>query len=228
MTSVSATIARDNQPTSDLGQGAFAVKAKVVRFLTVVAFTALAAYQTSSANAETMYSILNSQSDQGGYTVSGQIGVADGTSFGTLLASNVSSWSFSVTNGTNTYAASSTDSGAFGDFASYIGVSVHEDGIYLSNSGYTFSLKGTGDRSLSWLNGSFKSFKANETPLSAYMFVAYPVFTTDATYGWLIASPIPSAVPEIDPATGGSALSLAAGVLAMIEQRRRRVAASRA
>ena len=29
-------------------------------------------------------------------------------------------------------------------------------------------------------------------------------------------------VPEIDPATGGSALSLLAGVLAMIEQRRRR------
>jgi hypothetical protein len=33
---------------------------------------------------------------------------------------------------------------------------------------------------------------------------------------------IPSAVPEIDPAAGGSALSLVAGVLAMIEQRRRR------
>ena len=32
----------------------------------------------------------------------------------------------------------------------------------------------------------------------------------------------PSAVPEIDPAMGGSALSLVAGVLAMIEQRRRR------
>jgi len=32
----------------------------------------------------------------------------------------------------------------------------------------------------------------------------------------------PSAVPEIDPAIGGSALSLVAGVLAMIEQRRRR------
>ncbi len=31
-----------------------------------------------------------------------------------------------------------------------------------------------------------------------------------------------SSVPEIDPATGGSALSLVAGVLAMIEQRRRR------
>jgi hypothetical protein len=33
---------------------------------------------------------------------------------------------------------------------------------------------------------------------------------------------VASSVPEIDPATGGSALSLVAGVLAMIEQRRRR------
>jgi hypothetical protein len=42
--------------------------------------------------------------------------------------------------------------------------------------------------------------------------------------GFRLASSVsgPSGVPEIDPATGGSALSLVAGVLAMIEQRRRR------
>jgi hypothetical protein len=39
---------------------------------------------------------------------------------------------------------------------------------------------------------------------------------------WTIGTATPSAVPEIDPATGGSALSLVAGVLSMIEQRRRR------
>ena len=39
---------------------------------------------------------------------------------------------------------------------------------------------------------------------------------------WTLGTAAPSAVPEIDPATGGSALSLVAGVLAMIEQRRRR------
>ena len=37
-----------------------------------------------------------------------------------------------------------------------------------------------------------------------------------------IGTATPSAVPEIDPATGSSALSLVAGVLAMVEQRRRR------
>jgi len=34
--------------------------------------------------------------------------------------------------------------------------------------------------------------------------------------------PDPRGIPEIDPATGGSAFSLVAGVLAIIEQRRRR------
>ena len=42
-----------------------------------------------------------------------------------------------------------------------------------------------------------------------------------ATTGGLSIATI-AAVPEIDPATGSSALSLLAGVLAMIEQRRRR------
>ncbi len=43
-------------------------------------------------------------------------------------------------------------------------------------------------------------------------------------FGFRLASPVsgPSGVPEIDPATGSSALSLVAGVLAMVEQRRRR------
>ena len=48
-------------------------------------------------------------------------------------------------------------------------------------------------------------------------------FTPTAVDGaWTIGTATPSAVPEIDPAMGGSALSLVAGVLAMIEQRRRR------
>ena len=42
--------------------------------------------------------------------------------------------------------------------------------------------------------------------------------------GLKIYGTVDTAVPEIDPAMGGSALSLVAGVLAMIEQRRRRVA----
>ena len=50
--------------------------------------------------------------------------------------------------------------------------------------------------------------------------------TENLAVGFRLAGPVssPSPVPEIDPATGSSALSLVAGVLAMIEQRRRRAA----
>ena len=48
------------------------------------------------------------------------------------------------------------------------------------------------------------------------------VWSEEVTFA--LAFQVTQAVPEIDPATGGSALSLVAGVLAMIEQRRRRAA----
>jgi hypothetical protein len=41
---------------------------------------------------------------------------------------------------------------------------------------------------------------------------------------WTLGTAASSGVPEIDPAAGSSALSLVAGMLAMIEQRRRRAA----
>jgi len=59
---------------------------------------------------------------------------------------------------------------------------------------------------LQYYNGSYRLRDGNQLGLNST--------------GSMSASP--AAVPEIDPATGGSALSLVAGVLAMIEQRRRR------
>jgi formylglycine-generating enzyme required for sulfatase activity len=55
---------------------------------------------------------------------------------------------------------------------------------------------------------------------SSYSFSPAPSSQFDLI-GFRLASQV-SGVPEIDPATGGSALSLVACVLAMIEQRRRR------
>jgi len=76
---------------------------------------------------------------------------------------------------------------------------------------------------LGWLNGwyGYTAYFAALTVPPVWNSGSYPV--TDEN-GWKIGSvpATPSAVPEIDPATGGSALSLVAGVLAMIEQRRRR------
>jgi formylglycine-generating enzyme required for sulfatase activity len=65
-----------------------------------------------------------------------------------------------------------------------------------------------------WLDGAFDLSSSDSGP-------AGPSYG-DNSIGFRLASPVASGVPEIDPATGGSALSLVAGVLAMIEQRRRR------
>jgi hypothetical protein len=57
----------------------------------------------------------------------------------------------------------------------------------------------------------------------------FAINSSDSDYGRAqsiitsFTAPGASGVPEIDPAMGGNALSLVAGVLAMIEQRRRRV-----
>jgi hypothetical protein len=60
---------------------------------------------------------------------------------------------------------------------------------------------------------------------SSYRSSQDPSIENDYGVGFRLASPVSaSGVPEIDPAMGSSALSLVAGVLAMIEQRRRRAA----
>jgi hypothetical protein len=61
---------------------------------------------------------------------------------------------------------------------------------------------------------------------SSYSNSQDPSTENDYGVGLRLASSVsgPSGVPEIDPAMGSSALSLVAGVLAMIEQRRRRAA----
>ncbi|MEI8369599.1 MAG: SUMF1/EgtB/PvdO family nonheme iron enzyme [Planctomycetia bacterium] len=69
------------------------------------------------------------------------------------------------------------------------------------------------------------SWNGDANDLSSSRSVDYAPTQESSTIGFRLASPVSSsAVPEIDPATGGSALSLVAGVLAMIEQRRRRAA----
>jgi hypothetical protein len=69
-----------------------------------------------------------------------------------------------------------------------------------------FTLFGQGWRSPTATDGTYLEFQAASGNLV------------------VVAPEPPSGVPEIDPAMGSSALSLVAGVLAMIEQRRRRAA----
>ena len=88
----------------------------------------------------------------------------------------------------------------------YIGVRFHAAGAYDDNSlsGYLYG----------WLQ-----FSASTAP---YILFGNAAVQSEANVAILAGGGDASAVPEIDPATGSSALSLVAGVLAMVEQRRRR------
>jgi formylglycine-generating enzyme required for sulfatase activity len=80
---------------------------------------------------------------------------------------------------------------------------------------------------LTGASGSSRGFRGGDWDLGAFGLSSFSGNTDVPSFeyfgvGFRLASPVAAAVPEIDPATGGSALSLVAGVLAMIEQRRRR------
>jgi hypothetical protein len=75
------------------------------------------------------------------------------------------------------------------------------------------------DNMLSWMDGMGFDYAGKIN--GSFVFNS-PTYSPSNNGVLTIGTATPSAVPEIDPATGGSALSLVAGVLAMIEQRRRR------
>jgi formylglycine-generating enzyme required for sulfatase activity len=85
-------------------------------------------------------------------------------------------------------------------------------------------LTGAAGSSRGWRSGSIYNGPGDVS--SSYRSSQDPSIENDYGVGFRLASPVsgPSGVPEIDPAMGSSALSLVAGVLAMIEQRRRRAA----
>lgn len=78
----------------------------------------------SAAKADIVYSIVDNEAVQNGYTLSGTIRT-DGKT-GTITAQDILSWSYSVTNGVNTYSADSSQAG------SRIGL----DGLIIATSDY--------------------------------------------------------------------------------------------
>jgi len=73
------------------------------------------------------------------------------------------------------------------------------------------------------IDGDLANYSAVSSPINFwYIQNKNPDFFPSRTAdGWVVGT-ASAPVPEIDPATGSSALSLVAGLLAMVEQRRRR------
>jgi hypothetical protein len=191
------------------------VQPSIARFATAVAVMAIAfAFTPGVPAAPITYDLVNVPADQNGWTVSGHITTTGAT--GSLAVSDVTSWDFTLTKGATSYAATGS---APSNISNILATSESLIVQNLPVTGLTFT---KGITSLSWtrLTPSFEYYSATQGSNLWQAF--YPSYAVDSAGGWIIATATPSGVPEIDPATGSSALSLVAGMLAMIEQRRRR------
>jgi formylglycine-generating enzyme required for sulfatase activity len=108
-----------------------------------------------------------------------------------------------------------TDVGAFTNSRSFYGTFDQSGNVSQWNDLDSTAGSVRGLRGGSWSGSGAFGVSSSFSP-------SIPPSSETSNIGFRLASPVASGVPEIDSATGGSALSLIAGVLAMIEQRRRR------
>ena len=183
--------------------------------LAALAVFALAGAATPSLAGIT-YNVTNYAAGQNGWTLAGTITTSRTGAI--TSASDITAWDFTVSK-------PSTASFQFKKgLAGHDGIALN--GSLIASTG-ALNLEGS---SLNFLGSSFDNYISwyPEGPVYfAQIGAGQAWYSTNFSPtidggGWTIGTATPSAVPEIDPAMGGSALSLVAGVLAMIEQRRRR------
>ena len=184
------------------------------------ALAALAAFALAGAATPSLagitYNVTNYAGGQNGATVNGTITVSGVGTF--TSASAITAWDFTLSKpSTGSYQFTNTLAGHDGIFLNGTLTATTEK---LDLNPNLFQFHDTNfENVLTWanlmgfgyegkVNGSFVFFSPNYSPSNNGVLT--------------IGTATPSGVPEIDPAMGGSALSLVAGVLAMIEQRRRR------
>jgi len=211
-----------------------------VRSVAIVALTVFTITGSATqAFAEIVYDVTNYFQGQNGYVISPQTLPAfiklTSTGVFTNDADAIDSWAVVASNNTG-----GDFFGSFGNygpeilgkgFATLVGtLTATSDGLFLDSRSQLALYKNINDASdggIFWAN----TLPGNQGPISSYTakywnktFWDSNTFSPNIDGVWQIGTVafVPQPVPEIDPATGGSALSLIAGVLAMIEQRRRR------
>ena len=182
--------------------------------LAALAVFALAGAATPSF-AEIIYNVTNYADGQDGWTVNGTITVSGVGTF--TDASAITAWDVTVSKPlTGSYQFTNALAGHDGI---YLGGTLMASTSTLDVSGFGMSFQSEDYfNQIAWIMyyQDYRGVFNNQTQFSS------SGFSPSNNGVWTIGTATPSAVPEIDPATGGSALSLVAGVLAMIEQRRRR------
>ena len=168
------------------------------------------------------YNVTNDTAHQNGWSLAGTITLSGTGSF--TNASAITAWDFTASKNSTSYRFANTlsmseailDGGMFTATSSVLSLS--------NSSKLRIVFAGEGPL---WRN-NFNDGMGSYSLYNLYHFNS-PLWDTTAFSpivggAWTLGTAASSGVPEIDPAMGSSALSLVAGVLAMIEQRRRRAA----
>jgi hypothetical protein len=185
------------------------------------AIAALAVFALAGAAAPSFagitYNVTNDLTNQNGWSVNGTITVSGVGSY--TNSSAIEAWDITLSKpSTGSYqftnALSGHDGIGLGGGILTASTGTLDLGVssYLQFYNFGFSNELKWDPSNNNYFANFAGARAFDTG----------VFSPSNSFVWTIGTATPSAVPEIDPAMGSSALSLVAGVLAMIEQRRRR------
>jgi hypothetical protein len=183
------------------------------------------------ASAEIIYNVTNDLPHQSNWSLAGTITVSGAGTFND--ASAVTAWDITAS---KTGSPSHRYSNVLSDASVLSAGTLEATASDLKLGGGSFlifyaTLPDVGDASMSqlrWVNNSDSSvYTGKWAGTDLWLSEANSANAYSPSVGglWTVASggtPSPDPVPEIDPATGGSALSLVAGVLAIIEQRRRR------
>jgi hypothetical protein len=194
--------------------------------IAALAFFALAGAAAPSF-AGIVYNVTNYELGQNGWSLAGTITVS-GT--GTLTSdSDITDYDITVQKGSTIYQYSKSTSNAAFPVAFSGTLNATPTTLSLAVSSYAqFSQSGGVPELFEWYNaydlfGTIVTRYAASWGMSNDLWDSNsnPAFSPIVNSAWTLGTRS-APVPEIDPATGSSALSLVAGVLATIEQRRRR------
>jgi len=197
------------------------------------AIAALAAFALAGAAAPSFagitYNVTNYAGGQDGWSLAGTITTSRTGAI--TSASDITAWDITASKGLVNYQWSNSTSTSNRKIVAYGTLNATSTSLSLAyGSKLNFLEDPTNSSVLGWMN-QYDDFGYIYSAYTAYnvgvgaLWENYnsPVFSPIVDNAWTLGTrSAPSAVPEIDPATGGSALSLVAGVLAMVEQRRRR------
>jgi hypothetical protein len=196
------------------------------------AIAALAAFALAGAAAPSFagitYNVTNYAAGQNGWSLAGTITASGVGTF--TSASDITDWDLTASKlGVNRQYSKSTSTNNSPLFFSGTLNATPTTLSLAAGSLFYVSQEPTNSSTVQWEN-QFVSMGTNSgysagwvTDGTMWSNYSAPYFSPIVDNAWTLGTrSAPSAVPEIDPATGSSALSLVAGVLAMIEQRRRR------